>query len=62
MNVQEQDSEPIPSPQGRRARRRRDGRADRRPSGQRARCRWCCSTCPPRRARRTASSPRPSKG
>ena len=42
--------------QGRRARRRRDGRADRRPSGQRARCRWCCSTCRRRKARRTASS------
>jgi alkylation response protein AidB-like acyl-CoA dehydrogenase len=42
--------EPIHRPQGRRARRRRDGRADRRPPGQRTRCRSCCSTCPPRKA------------
>ena len=36
--------------QGRRARRRRDGRADRRPPGQRRACRSCCSTCRPRKA------------
>jgi hypothetical protein len=45
-----------------RARRRCDGRADCGPPGQRARCRWCCSTCLPKKVPKTASSPRPWMG
>ena len=54
--------ESIPRPQGGRARRRRDGRADRRPSGQLQGAGRAVRPAGRRKARRTASSPRPSRG